>query len=201
VPLLWLLVQACTERERPTLTKVLRGGDAERLSSDSFFRHMVGYGLPAETEPMCFMGKINLMETYEKEGAEKFLEAVTTDRQCDAWYPYMPGLSPREHYEERQMQRLEQDRRAFETRLSDMSLMAQDQSTIVAQQNAEIAEESKRLVAELKEIAQQSDESSKRIGFLVFFLAIAQVVVGFISLYHESYTDQFLRRIFGPLSR
>ena len=85
---------------------------AERLSSDAFQHHTVGYGMRADTEPMCFMQKINLMETLQFQGSAKFLEAINADRHCDSWYPYMPGLSPMEHYQEVNM-------RAFEKSLED----------------------------------------------------------------------------------
>src|SRR2546427_1851328 len=84
---------------------------AERLSADAFRNHTVAYGLRAETEPMCFMGEISLMAILQNEGDAKLLEAITADRKCKAWYPYMPGLSPKEHYEQLIMQRLEADRR------------------------------------------------------------------------------------------
>ena len=143
------------------------------------------------------------------------MEAVNEDRHCDSWYPYMPGRSPNEHYEELQLQRLEQDRREFEARLADMTLEAQRAGAVIAEKtaaiqgkNVEIAEASKQLVSELKDIAKSSAESasqnekfSKQATWLVIILAVAQIVVAFVALYHESYTDQFLRRIFGPLGR
>jgi hypothetical protein len=141
----------------------------------------------------------------------KLVELVRFDRHCSDWWPYRPGFSPMEHYEEYRMQRLEQDRRAFEKSLADMALSAQQQSASIAEKNAQIqeknaavAEASKQLVSELKEIAQRSAESatrserfSKQATWLVIILALAQVVVAFIALYHESYADQFLKRIFG----
>src|SRR5690242_1687709 len=66
---------------------------AERMSADGFRRYMA-----AETEPMCFVGAINLQEILQYKGDQKFLDAVNADRKCPAWYPYMPGLSPIEHY-------------------------------------------------------------------------------------------------------
>lgn len=39
--------------------------------------------------------------------------------ECHKWFPYTPGLSPREHLQEFQMQQLENDRRAFEERLDN----------------------------------------------------------------------------------
>lgn len=163
----------------------------ERESPDSFKRHTVDHSMPAATEPMCFVGETNLMEKFEQGGNAKLLEAILYDRKCGQWYAYMPGFSPKEHYEEYQMQRLENDRRAFELKLSEMAAAAQKES-------AAIAQDSKQLVAELKTIAEKSEKSSKRVAWLVILLAIAQVIVGLIALFHESYTDRFLRGIFGP---
>jgi hypothetical protein len=158
---------------------------AERTSAESFRHHTVGYAMRPDTEPMCFMGKINLMAILQNEGSAKFSEAITADRKCDAWYPYMPGLSPKEHYEEYQMQRLEQDRREFELRLSDMGLEAQRNNAMIA--------------SDLREIAKKSERSSKRIAVVVIVLAMAQVIVGLVAFYHKSYLDQLLEKLLGPL--
>jgi hypothetical protein len=145
------------------------------------------------------MQKINLMQTYEQEGAEKLSQAINFDRRCDAWYPYMPGFDPKEHYERLQMQRLEQDRREFEAKLADMALTAEQKSAAIATQSAEIARESKQLVADLKVIAQNSDRFTRRVTLWIIILAVAQVLVAvlFYLFPHESYTDQLLRKLFG----
>jgi len=180
-----------------------------------FTRHVVSQGMVADTEPMCFMEKINLTEIDQTQGRAKLLEEINADRHCESWWPYRPGRSPNQHYEELQMQRLEQDRRAHEVKLADLALEAQRQSAAIAEKdaavqirNAEIAEASKQLVSELKEITQRSAESSsrserfsKRSTWLVIILAIAQVIFAFVALYHESYTDRFLKGIFGPLGK
>jgi len=56
---------------------------------------------------MCFLGEINLMRTLKEEGDKKFVDEVICDRKCKLWYPYMPGLSPIEHYQDRQMRDFE----------------------------------------------------------------------------------------------
>lgn len=158
-----------------------------------------------ETDVVCFINVADLMDGVRDipddgrlETAEQrrtlILAAIAADRHCASWYPHTPGFSPRGHYQQLQMQRLEDDRRAFEMKLFELGQKAEENSLRVAQ-------DSKELVAELREIAKKSDKSSRRIAWLVILLAIAQVIVGFLALYHESYTDQFLRRVFGPLSR
>jgi hypothetical protein len=73
---------------------------AERAHPDAMRMHTVSYGVRADTEPMCFMGKINLMSVLQFKGDARLMEEIMADRKCDGWYPYMPGLSPKEHYEE-----------------------------------------------------------------------------------------------------
>lgn len=178
---------------------------SERIDG-SFFTHTPAPHVGTTSEPMCFRQKTNLMEIEEQQGRAKLLEAVNADRHCEAWYPYMPGRSPNEHYEEYKMQELERERRALETKLSEMQLGVQRYGAEVAERNAvtlkehaEIAEASKQLVGELKDVAVRSDRTSKRVTWLVVLLAIAQVVVGLMTYFHESYTDRLLKSIFGPL--
>jgi hypothetical protein len=165
----------------------------DRTNTNEIFRHFAE-GRSVSCEIVCFQHKLNFMAELNRlpgqsQRNDKLVAMVRQNRNCESWYPYRPGFSPKEHYEELQMQRLEQDRRAFEKSLADMALSAQLQSAAIAEKNAaiqeknaEIAEASKQLVSELKEIAQKSDSSSKRIAFLVILLAIAQVVVGLMSL-------------------
>jgi hypothetical protein len=72
---------------------------SEREKPDWIRQHVVDSGILADTEPMCFLGKINLAQILLVEGDAKLVEAIKADRKCDGWYPYMPGLSPQEHYE------------------------------------------------------------------------------------------------------
>jgi hypothetical protein len=158
---------------------------AERMSADGFRRYMA-----ADTEPMCFMGKINLMHILQNEGDAALLEAVNTDRKCDAWYPYMPGLSPKEHYEEFQMQRLENDRRAFELRLSEISQAAQEQSL-------EIAADSKKIVSDLKMIAEKNDRFSRRVTVWVIILAALQALGAILGLPSVPWVQRLWHYFFG----
>jgi hypothetical protein len=178
----------------------------ERISGNhtQIFRYMpdLASRQVLQTELVCFVNEADLMvgipgdeeDTDEIRQVRRDLAiaAIDFDRHCSAWYPYRPGFGPRGHYQQRQRQVLEDDRRAFETRLADMSLKAQAQSETIAR-------ESKQLVADLKVIAEQSDKFSKRITFFVILLAVVQIIVGLMEVYHESYTDGLLRGIFGPL--
>lgn len=178
---------------------------SERIEG-SFFTHTPAAHMGTESEPMCFRQKINLMEIEEQQGRAKLLEAVNADRRCDSWYPYTPGLGPIEHYEEYQVQELERHRRDLQVKLSEMELAVQrhgaevtEKNAIILKEHAEIAEASKQLVGELKDVAVRSDRTSRRATWLVVLLAIAQVIVGLMVYFHESYTDRLLKSIFGPL--
>lgn len=52
--------------------------------------------------------------------------------ECPKWFPHTPGLSPGQHLEAFQMQKLEEDRRAFELRLFGMSQKVQEDSAKIA---------------------------------------------------------------------
>lgn len=104
---------------------------SERLNVPAIFYHTAGYGLRAETEPMCFLGKINLAYTAEQKGVDKLSEAINADRKCDGWYPYMPGLSPIDHYQDRQMR--DYERKMEDERIArEASYRRQDRMFVIA---------------------------------------------------------------------
>lgn len=103
----------------------------ERIALYRLSRHTVGPSMSAETEPMCFLGKINLAATLENEGEEKLGEAINMDRECEDWYPYMPGLSPIEHYQDRQMR--DYERKMEDERIArEASYRRQDRLFVIA---------------------------------------------------------------------
>lgn len=164
---------------------------SERIDG-RFDNHAVAYGKLADTEPMCFLEVVNFEAINQDQGRAKLLEEINADRQCKSWYPYMAGLSPKEHYEELQMQRLEHDRREFERKLSDMGLRAHEA-------NATILESQLKIVSDLKDIAGQTDRFQRRVTLWIITFAIVQVLIA-IAVYlfpRESYTDQLLRKLFG----
>jgi hypothetical protein len=163
---------------------------AERGSADSFNHYRLEFRGPIKTEPMCFLGKTNLMQTLQEQGGEKLVEAILADRQCDGWYPYMPGLSPGEHYEELTMQRLENDRRDFEMRLFEMSQKAQENSLA-------IAKDSKAIVSDLKVIAEKNDKFSRRVTFWIVLLAALQALGSILALPSVSWVQRLWHYLFG----
>jgi len=54
------------------------------------------------------------------------------DRECEYWYPYTLGLTPKEHLEEVKMQLLENSRRDFELRLFKITEQIQKDSRKIA---------------------------------------------------------------------
>jgi len=152
-----------------------------------FTRHVVSYGMVADTEPMCFMGKINLMAILQNEGDAKLLEAITADRKCEAWYPYMPGLSPKEHYEQLIMQRLEADRRSYEQRTEESRRRYEKEMT-------DAAEADRRRF----DAANESRNRALIVASIIIggIIGIAQIIAAFI-LNRESFTDQIMRRLVG----
>jgi hypothetical protein len=148
---------------------------------------MVSHGLPAVTEPMCYMDATNLMAVLENEGGGKLVEAILRDRQCDSWHPYMPGRSPMEHYEGFVMQRLEADRRAYEERIEESRKRYEKDMSRAAEADRrrfDTANESRNRALIVASIV---------VGSII---GIAQIIAAFI-LNRESFADQIIRRVFG----
>lgn len=82
--------------------------------------HAQTYGFPA-----CFVGKANFMEEIRPgrqtvqptdaraDKAETF-QSLTRNRRCDQWILWRQFVSPKEHWEQREMKRLEDSRRRFD---------------------------------------------------------------------------------------
>jgi hypothetical protein len=108
---------------------------SERITVGAFYRHAIGYREKIETEPMCFLGKINLVEIIiadeQPERERKLENEILNDRDCDGWYPYMPGLGPLEHYQDRQMR--DYERKMEDERIArEASYRRQDRLFVIA---------------------------------------------------------------------
>ena len=160
---------------------------SERESAPAFLSHMVSYGLPAVTKPMCFMDAANLMAVLENEGDAKLVEAILSDRQCDSWHSYMPGRNPMEHYEEFAMLRLEADRRAYEQRTEESRRRYEKEMS-------EAAEADRRRF----DAANQERNRALIIASIIVgsIIGVAQIIAAFI-LNRETFTDQIMRKLFG----
>jgi len=70
---------------------------------------------------------------------------ITKQRELADWFPYYEFLSPAEHREMRQMLRLEEDRKALQTRLADMELRQREHYESLRSQAEGIAERRERV--------------------------------------------------------
>jgi hypothetical protein len=105
---------------------------------------------PVGAEPFCFTHAADLIPEIgsargelgnELKAAQK---VFAKDRHCNSWYRYNPGLSPKEHFEQMNMEllersrrefeeRLEKDRKEFDLKLFETSQRIQDDSRKIAQ--------------------------------------------------------------------
>jgi len=96
----------------------------DRSRPAEFFRHTPDPHLgEIDTHLVCFLRKADLMAEGVLDEATGVTEAgalyaIAQDRDCEWFYPHIPGFSPMEHAEVYRMQRLDQDRREFDERLA-----------------------------------------------------------------------------------
>lgn len=152
------------------------------------------------TELVCFVGQVDLMAHIrdipvdnaddQAKRCRVALKVIEKPRDCPAWYPYTAGFNPKEHYEDLKMQRLEDDRRAFEFRLAEMNETALARS-------ADIARQSHQTVADLKALAEQSDRFSRRVTLWIVLLAIVQTVGMIVAIPSVHWVQRFWHYLFG----
>jgi len=95
---------------------------AERESGAVFAHVLDAFKGPVPTSPACFrnvtaLGRevISVRESDSVEGNLAAARAIILkDRQCPRWFPYQPGLDPREHLGGLAMQEAEDRRNRFE---------------------------------------------------------------------------------------
>jgi hypothetical protein len=100
--------------------------DSERESGRVWSHNPGGNTAQIETEPVCFRFVADIQHEIDARPEAKLLIREDTigarsvfakDRSCQSWYRYMPGLSPRDHFDRLNMELLEQSRREWEMRL------------------------------------------------------------------------------------
>jgi hypothetical protein len=69
---------------------------------------------------------------------------LAVDRKCPEWYWYTPSLSPAQHRQERDMLRLEGERREHDRKLTEMQIDVQKDSVKIAEALAETARRTDR---------------------------------------------------------
>lgn len=121
------------------------------------------------------------------------------DRRCPYWFGYSPGVSPKRHLERYEMQRLEQDRRAFELRLAELTRKAEEDSRLILADSKALAKDNKDLVAEIKDIARDmansaraSERFGKRVTFWIILLAVVQALMAIAALTKDSWIVKLL---------
>jgi len=91
----------------------------------------IGKASQITTSPCCFINEANFqielsdLEADERR-ADKVLQLITKDRICDHWYVWTQFRSPEKHFEEFKMKQLENDRREFERKLTQMQIDADE---------------------------------------------------------------------------
>jgi hypothetical protein len=108
--------------------------------------------------------------------------ALMVDRKCPEWWWYTPGLSPTEHRTERNVLRLETDRKAHAQQLADMQTRVQTDSLKIAEALRGIAEQTKDIAEQTKGIHEASTEASGRTDDFMRKWTLAAVLVGLVAL-------------------
>jgi hypothetical protein len=68
---------------------------------------------------------------------------LSFDRNCPSWYPYLPGLSPKEHWEHLDMMALEQARRDHDLKLAQLGAASRASQERIEADSLEIAKATK----------------------------------------------------------
>ena len=154
-----------TERDRQTgdvklyVEAVARRVDAMPVC----FRHAAN--IEAEATQLC--STENNLTSYDAR-----VKSISGDRKCKDWYPYTPGIEPKDHLNKLEMERLEEQRRDFELRLEkerkefDLRLFEISQK---------VQEDSTRVV-------QSSDRFNRRVTWFFIVLTILEVVATILTL-------------------
>ena len=88
------------------------------------------------TIPCCFVNALPLSKEFRelekkyqraKDNSEISMEITTRDINCSKWVPYQSFRTPKEHFEEFNMQQQENDRREFELKITQMQIEANAQ--------------------------------------------------------------------------
>ena len=105
------------------------------------------------TEPFCFLQSADIVGEIKARCSDKRLnekdaarEVFAKERHCPSWYRYNPGLSPKDHFDQMNMELLEKSRREWEMRLEterkDFDLKLFEASQKIQESNRQIAADS-----------------------------------------------------------
>ena len=122
---------------------------ADNRSQTQYFEFNAGRRLSGRAEkvsPTAFQGDVDCIVSCYRTAANlykecvdiglkkpteeflKVLEVINKDRNCDRWYEYIPGFSPKEHLEMLKSAELEESRRTFELQLFESNRIQQQKS-------------------------------------------------------------------------
>jgi hypothetical protein len=104
---------------------------------------------PIGTEPFCFRQAAQIADEIlsitGQFGSDRMAarDVFVKDRNCKSWYRYNPGLNPKDHFDQMNMEllenarrdfelRLEKDRKEFDLRLFEISQKIQEDSRKIA---------------------------------------------------------------------
>jgi hypothetical protein len=94
--------------------------------------------------PACFRQKADLFREMREEQQKRTEDGAYThptvagglvlnlERNCDRWYPFQPGLSPKDHLDQMLMIQIEQARRAHEREMVRLQIQAQETGVRIA---------------------------------------------------------------------
>lgn len=145
---------------------------------------LVPYQGPVGVNPACFrrafdmLGALQALVQAGKGSHGGALELISEDRRCQEWYPYTPGLSPKEHFEEKRRLELEQERQGFEQRMEN---------------------ERRQFELTIFEMNKKLQEDTARVGYRLTVAAVifafAQVIAAVLALTSDSWLFHLLGRI------
>lgn len=134
----------------------------------------------ADAMPVCFRQVAQLESeatTLSSSGQglttyQARVEIISKDRNCKDWYPYTPGIEPKEHLNKLEMERLEQQRKEFELKLEESRKKFDLELFAISQR----VQENSRLVAE------RAERFNKRVTFFFIVLALLEVLATLAAL-------------------
>lgn len=129
-------------------------------------------GKQTYVEPGCIVGAASLETEYR--AATKAAPQGTTfevigkqvtylDRKCPQWFPFQPGLSPKEHVERYHVLQLERERYDLQMRLAQMEGEANAQSVKIAEA--------------LRDTASRTEKFTTRWTYAAFVIALLGVLL------------------------
>lgn len=103
--------------------------NADERTTGNLAHHIVPGIVQLDTIPWCFIGKANLKNEVDQfdshsKGVSKTFDIITKDSRNCPWYPWTEYFSPKELFEVLKMQQLEDNRREFERKLTQMQIDA-----------------------------------------------------------------------------